>query len=153
MAIAPLSGTTTPTPVSTEAPRAERAGDSGGSTMAHVAEAVADGVSATVSLSGKALHALEEAGERVLGGAAELAAGTWHGLERAAEGAGHVGEAVAGAVAEGAGDVVGATRAAARQLGHYAAVGMHAAGDAVSDVASGTVMAASAAGKTLMSLI
>jgi hypothetical protein len=148
MAIAALASTATASTPSTESSRITQAGDSVGSTVAHVAGAVADGVSATVSFSGQALHALEQAGEVVLGGAEELAVGAWHGLQHAAAGAEQVGEAVA----DGAAEVCDVTTVAARKLGHYAAVGLHAGGEAVSDVASGAVMAASAVGKTLAAL-
>ena len=120
-----------------------------GSTLAGLAAGVAAGLSATVAFSGEALHALEQAGEFVVGGAQDLAIGAWHGLE-AAE---HAGAAVVDAVETGAKEIAGTAVAAGKLLAHYAAVGGHAAGEAVSDVASGTVMAASAAGKTILSLI
>jgi len=126
---------------------------SSGSTLAGIAEGVAAGVSATVAFSGEALHALEQAGEFVVGGAQDLVVGAWHGLEHGAQAAEHAGEAVADAVETGAKEIADAAMAAGRQLAHYAAVGAHATGEAVSDVASGTVMAASAAGKTIMALI
>jgi len=124
-------------------------GTAAGSTLAGFATGVAAGVSATVAFSGEALHALEQAGELVVGGAEDLAVGAWHGLA-AAE---HAGAAVVNAVETGAREITGTAVAAGKQLAHYAAVGAHAAGEAVSDVASGTVMAASAAGKTILSLI
>jgi len=120
-----------------------------GSTLAGFAAGLAAGVSATVAFSGEALQALEHAGEFVVGGAEDVAVGAWHGLE-AAE---HAGAAVVDAVETGAKEIAGTAVAAGRQLAHYAAVGAHATGEAVSDVASGTVMAASAAGKTILSLI
>ena len=123
------------------------------STLANMAEAAADGVGATVSFSGKALHALERVGEMVVDGAEDLAVGAWHGVEAAASGAEHVGEAVVDAIEDGVHDVVSATKTAASELGHYAAVGFHATGDAASEVASGTVMAASAVGKTLLATL
>ncbi len=138
---------------SSRSERAERTGEGVGAAAAHVAEAVVDGVSATVSFSGKALHALEEAGEFVLGGAQDLAVGAWHGLEQAAHTAEHVGEAVVDAVETGAHEIAETAVTAGKQLAHYAAVGAHATGEVVSDVASGTVMAASAAGKTIMALV
>lgn len=124
-----------------------------GSTLATLAEGVAAGVSATVAFSGEALHALEEAGEFVVGGAQDLVAGAWHGLEHGAQAATHAGEVVADAVETGALEIARTAVAAGRQLAHYAALGAHATGEAVSDVASGGVMAASAAGKTLVALI
>ena len=123
------------------------------STLTSMAEAAADGVGATVSFSGKALHALERAGEMVVDGAEDLAVGAWHGAQAVASGVEHVGEAVVGAVEDGVQDVVSATKAAASELGHYAAVGFHATGEAASEVASGTVMAASAVGKTLLATL
>ena len=153
MAIAALASTATASTAPTDSSRITQAGDSVATTVTHVAAAVADGVSATVSFSGEALHALEQAGEFVLGGAEDLAVGAWHGLQHAAAGAEQVGEAVAGAVADGASEVYDATTTAAKELGHYAAVGAHATGEAVSDVASGAVMAASAVGKTLAALV
>ncbi|MBW8758233.1 MAG: hypothetical protein JF586_11545 [Burkholderiales bacterium] len=126
---------------------------SAGSTLAGIAEGVAAGVGATVAFSGEALHALEQAGEFVVDGAADAAVGAWQGLEHGAQAVEHVGEVVAGAVETGAREIAGAAVAAGKQLAHYAAVGAHATGEAVSDVASGTVMAASAAGKTIMALV
>ena len=130
------------------------AADSGGSsTLASIAEGVAAGVSATVTFSGEALHALEQAGEFVVGGAEDLAVGAWHGFEHGAQAVEHAGEAIVDTVETGAKEIAETAAAAGRQLAHYAAVGAHATGEAVSDVASGTVMAASAAGKTIMSVI
>jgi hypothetical protein len=106
-----------------------------------------------VAFSGEALHALEQAGEFVVGGVQDLVVGAWHGLEHGAQAAEHAGEAIADAVETGAKEIAETAVAAGRQLAHYAAVGAHATGEAVSDVASGTVMAASAAGKTIMALI
>jgi hypothetical protein len=128
-----------------------RAGPS--STLSTLAEAAVDGVSATVSFSGKALHALEWAGEMAVDGAEGLALGAWHGAQALASDVEHAGEAVADAVEAGVREVVATARSAASELGHYAAVGMHATGEAVSDVASGGVMAASAVGKTVMALV
>jgi len=124
-----------------------------GSTLANIAEGVAAGVSATVSFSGEALHALEQAGELVAGGAQDLVVGAWHGLEHGAQAAEHVGEVIADAVETGAEEVARTAAAAGKQLAHYAAVGAQATAEAVSDVASGTVMAAAAAGKTIMALV
>jgi len=124
-----------------------------GPTLAGFAEGVAAGVSATVAFSGEALHALEQAGELVVGGAEDLAVGAWHGLEHGAQAVEHAGEAIVDAVETGAKEIAETAVAAGRQLAHYAAVGAHATGEAVSDVASGTVMAASAAGKTIMALV
>jgi hypothetical protein len=157
MSIAPLTtsssataSSSTRTEVSEHIGRPQpAAAASTGPTLAGFAEGVAAGVSATVAFSGEALHALAQAGEFVVGGAEDLAVGAWHGLE-AAE---HAGAAVVDAVETGAKEIAGTAVAAGRQLAHYAAVGAHATGEAVSDVASGTVMAASAAGKTILSLI
>ena len=124
-----------------------------GSTLAGFAAGLAAGVSATVAFSGEALHALEQAGEFVVGGAQDLVVGAWHGLAHGAQAAEHAGEIVADAVETGAQEIARTAVAAGRQLAHYAAVGAQATGEAVSDVASGTVMAAAAAGKTVMALI
>lgn len=126
---------------------------SANSTLTNMAEAAADGVGATVSFSGKALHALERAGEMVVDGAEDLAVGAWHGVQAAASGIEHAGEAVADAIEDGVHEVVSATQTAASELGHYAAVGFHATGEAASEVASGSVMAASAVGKTLLATL
>jgi hypothetical protein len=123
------------------------------STLGNMAEAAADGVSATVSFSGKALHALEQAGETVVDGAEDLAIGAWHAVQAAVMGVEHAGEAVVDTIEDGVHQVVSATESAAQQLGHYAAVGMHATGEAVSEIASGSVLAASAVGKTVMAAI
>jgi hypothetical protein len=144
----PSAGTSGRTELSEHAARTQAAAATStgtGSTLAGVAA----GVSATVAFSGEALQALERAGEFVVGGAEDLALGAWHGLE-AAE---HGGAAVVDAVETGANKIAGLAVAAGKQLAHYAAVGAHATGEAVSDVASGTVMAASAAGKTILSLV
>jgi len=118
-------------------------------TLDNMAQAAVDGVSATVSFSGKALHALEHAGELVVDGAEDLARDAWHGVEAAASAAGHVVDAVE----TGAHQIASTARSVATQLGHYASIGLHATGEAVSEAASGTVMAASAAGKTLMTVL
>ena len=123
------------------------------STLTDMAEAAADGVGATVSFSGKALHALEQAGETVVDGAEDLAIGAWHAVQAAVLGVEHAGAAVVDTIEDGVHQVVSATESAAQQLGHYAAVGMHATGEAVSEIASGSVLAASAVGKTVMAAI
>jgi len=123
------------------------------STLTNMAEAAADGVSATVSFSGKALHALEQAGETVVDGAEDLAIGAWHAVQAAVLGVEHAGESVVGTIETGVHDVVSATVSAAQQLGHYAAVGLQATGEAASEVASGSVLAASAVGKTVMAAV
>ena len=123
------------------------------STLTDIAAAAASGVSATVSFSDKALHALERAGELVVDGAEDLAVGAWHGIQAAASDVEHVGEAVVDAVETGARELVSTAKSAASELGHYASVGLQATGDAVSEVASGGVMAASAVGKTVMALV
>ncbi len=124
-----------------------------GSTLSSVGHAAVDGLSATVSFSGKALQTLERAGESVVEGVEAAAVGAWHVVQDTAAEIQHVGEVVVDAVEHGADDVVSATKSAAQELGHYAAVGMQTVGEGVSELASGSVMAASAAGKTLISLI
>ncbi len=124
-----------------------------GSTLSSVAGTVVDGVSATVSFSGRALHALEQAGEAVVDGVEDVAVGAWHAVQNTAAEVRHVGEVVVDAVENGVNDVVSATKSTAQELGHYAAVGMQSVGDGVSELASGTVMAAAAGGKTLMTLL
>jgi hypothetical protein len=126
---------------------------SAGSTLPSVASAAVDGVSATVSFSGKALHALEQASEAVVDGVEDVAVGAWHAAQNTAAEVSHVGTVVVDAVEDGVHDVVSATKSAAQELGHYAAVGMQAVGEGVSELASGAVMAASAGGKTLMTLL
>ena len=133
--------------------RIETSKSGANSTLTNMADAAADGVSATVSFSGKALHALEQAGETVVDGAEDLAIGAWHAVQAAVLGVEHAGEAVVDTIEDGVHDVVSATKTAASELGHYAAVGFHATGDAASEVASGTVMAASAVGKTLLATL
>jgi hypothetical protein len=86
-------------------------------------EATALGVGATVSLSGQALHALEQAGEFMVDGAEDLALGVWHGVQAAASGVELAGETVADAVEGGLHEVFKATKATAEELGHYAAIG------------------------------
>src|SRR5690349_20661323 len=102
MAIASLTSAATSnlSTASTETSRSAQASEGVGAIAARVAEAAVEGASATVSFSGQALHALEQAGEFVLDGVQELAVSAWHGLQHGAAGAEHVGEAVAGAVAE-----------------------------------------------------
>ena len=154
MSIASLSTATPSTTGNTGRTQlSERIGTAAGTTLGDMADAAVDGVSATVSFSGKALHALERAGELVVDGAEDLALGAWHGVEAVASGVEHVGEAVVDAVESGVQEVFSATKAAGQELGHYAAVGAHATGEAVSDLASGSVMAASAAGKTIAAMI
>jgi hypothetical protein len=163
MSIAPLTSTATSstagsgrTELSEHIGRADAGAttsSSSTSTLGSIAEGVVAGVSATVAFSGEALHALEQAGEFVVGGAEDLAIGAWHGLQHAAAAAEHAGEVVVDAVETGAHEIAQTAVAAGRQLAHYAEVGAHATGEAVSDVASGTVMAASAAGKTIASMI
>jgi hypothetical protein len=124
-----------------------------GATLPGAASAAVDGVSATVSFSGKALHALEQVGEAVVDGVEDAAVGAWHAAQNTAAEVGHVGAAAIDAVESGVHNVVSATKSVAQELGHYAAVGMQAVGDGVSELASGAVMAASAGGKTLMTLL
>ena len=128
--------------------RIERPAPGTSSTLTNIAEAAVDGVSATVSFSGKALHALEPAGELVVDGAEDLALGAWHGVQAAAVGRRAVGEAVDDGAQNRLHGEIRRT-----ELGHYASVGMHATGEAVSEVASGSVMAASAVGKTVLALV
>ena len=145
--------------------------DAVSTSFASLGTAASDAVGATVSFSGRALHALEHAGEAAVDGVEDVAVGAWHAVEDAATdladvaGAGwsglkaglaaleSAGAAVAGAVEEGVSGTVAATQTVARQLGHYAGVGLQATGDAVSEVASGTVMAAAAGGKALMAVL
>ena len=150
MSIAPLTTASSPSLGHPQrAELSERIEAGAGATLNQIAQATEEGVSATVSFSGKALHALEHAGEAVVDGAEELALDAWHGVRAAAAGLEHVGEAVVDGVRE----VAAATRTAACELGHYAAIGLHAAGDAASEVASGSVLAASAVGKTVMAMV
>ena len=159
MSIAPLSSnatssTSTRTELSEHIGRTSAAPESGsGITLSGIVEGVAAGVSATVAFSGEALHALEQAGELVVGGAEDLAVGAWHGLEHGAQAVEHAGEAIVDAVETGAKEIAETAVAAGRQLAHYASVGAHATGEVVSDVASGTVMAASAVGKTIAAVL
>jgi len=124
-----------------------------GTTLANIAEAAAGGVSATVSFSGMALHALEHAGEAVVDGVEDLAIGAWHAVEGAAQKIEQMGEAVVDAVETGAHEIATTAKTVGKELGHYAAVGAETVGEGVSELASGTVLAASATGKTLMALI
>ncbi len=153
MSIASLSTASSPAsghPARTElSERIETSRQGASSTLNNIADAAVDGVSATVSFSGKALHALERAGEMVVDGAEDLALGAWHGMQAAASAVEHVTDAVEA----GAHEIAATAKSAAAELGHYASVGMHATGDAVSEVASGGVMAASAVGKTVMALV
>jgi hypothetical protein len=110
--------------------------------FASVGTAASDAVSATVSFSSQALHALEHAGEVAVDGAEELAVGAWHAVEHAAT---EVADVASAAYTGG--------KTVAGQIGHYAEVGLSATGEAVSELASGTVMAASAGGKALMSIL
>ena len=166
MSITPVSSSTT----STTSSRTERSGaaEAGvAATLAGIATAAGDGVSATVSLSSKALHALEHAGEEavdavvdggrsvagatssLVDGVEDVAVGAWHAAQGAAHELEHAGEAVANAIGEGVQEVVSVGKA----LGHYAAVGLSATGEALSEVASGTVMAAAAGGKAVAAMI
>jgi hypothetical protein len=124
-----------------------------GATLTNIAEAAAGGVSATVSFSGMALHALEHAGEAVVDGVEDLAIGAWHAVQGAAQKVEQMGEAVVDAVETGAHEIATTARTVGRELGHYASVGAETVGEGVSELASGTVLAASATGKTLMALI
>jgi hypothetical protein len=151
MSIASLNSSTSLT-TSSHAARAEHAEASGSgvvATLASIASATAEGVSATVSFSGKALHALEHAGEMAVDGIEYLAVGAWHALESAE----HAGEVVADAVSDGVHEVVATARSVGKELAHYAEVGFSATGEAASEVASGTVLAAAAVGKTIAALV
>lgn len=121
-----------------------------GSTLSNEAHAVVDGVSATVSFSGEALHALEQAGDVLLDGVEHVAVGAWHAVQKTIGDMGQVGEVVVDAVEDVVHDVASTTKAAAQELGHYVEVGMQAVGEGVSELACGAVMAASAGGETLM---
>jgi hypothetical protein len=156
MSLQSLASSPTSTPVSNMATRAERPDANTsvlGSTLSTVADSAAAGLSATVSFSGKALHALEQAGEAVVEGVEDLAVGAWHGVESAARATEHAGEAVADAIGDGIHEVVADVKTAARDVGHYAAVGLETLGDATSELASGSVLAASAVGKTVMAMV
>jgi len=133
--------------------RAEAAGTGVAATLAGIATAATEGVSATVSFSGQALHALEQAGESVIQGVEDTAVGAWHALQRTASEAEHVGEEIVDAISEGAHEIVATGKTLGKELGHYAAVGLSATGEAVSEVASGTVMAAAAVGKGIAALL
>ena len=157
--------------ISARARRTSTAAEGVESTLASVGTAACDVVSATVSFSSRALHALEHAGEVAVEGVEDLAVGAWHAVEHAATevedvaeagwnglkaglcGLESAGEAVVGAVEEGASAVASGTKTVARQVGHYAEVGYNATGEALSEIASGTVMAASAGGKALMAIL
>ena len=150
MSISPFSNSTAsptvgPSARTTLSERIETASDGASSALGSIADAAADGVSATVSFSGEALRALEDAGAAVLDGAKDLATGTWHAVESAALEVEDVGSAVAGKVGAG-------VKTVAEEIGHYAEVGLKAAGAAATDIASGAVMAASAVGKSLGSI-
>jgi hypothetical protein len=114
MSLSPLNSASTARTDSGAGGRAERAEASTtgvGTTLAGVAAAVSDGVSATVSFSGEALHAFEQAGESaidalaqggssvanavgaVLGGAQDVAVGAWHAVQHAAAEVEHAAEA------------------------------------------------------------
>jgi hypothetical protein len=111
-----------------------------GTTLSGIAAAT--GVSATVSFSSKALHALEHAGEaavdavesgatQALHGVEDLAGGAWDTLKSAAVGAEHLAET-------GWDGVTSAFKSA---------------GDAASSVASSAVFVAAAGEKTLRALL
>jgi phage-related protein len=151
--------------------RANPASEGVASTLASIGTAASEAVSATVSFSSQALHALEHAGQTAVEGVEDVAVGAWHAVEHAATevanlaeagwtglkagvaGLENAGEAVAGAVEDGVSEAVSGTRTVARQIGHYADVGLQATGEAVSEIASGTVMAAAAGGKALMAIL
>ncbi len=152
--LTPASSSPSGHPARTEvSERIETSRNGSNSTLNDMAQAAVEGVSATVSFSGKALHALEHAGEMVVDGAEDLALGAWHGLQAAASAVEHAGETVVDAVEDGVHEIVSTAKSAASELGHYASVGLHATGEAVSEVASGGVMAASAVGKTVMAMV
>ena len=124
-----------------------------GSALSDIAGAVAAGVSATVSFSGKALLAAESAGGVVAHSAEELAVGAWHALHVAAIRAEHGVKAGANEFEEGAGAVVGALQIVGKEAGHYAAVALDTLGEGLSEVSTGAVMAASAGGQMLRALL
>ena len=169
-----ISTITTGTPSTASSPpsaRAESVTAGVTAALAGVAAAAGDGVSAAVSLSGKALHALAQAGETavnatVAGGRTvastatsmlseveDLAVGAWHAAQSAAHGIEHAGEAVVDAVVDGAHEAASTAESVGKALGHYAEVGLSATGDALSEVASGTVMAAAAGGKAIIAML
>ncbi len=138
----------------THAERSTAVAEAGlGATLAGIATGIENGVSATVSFSGKALHALEQAGETAMDGAEELAVGAWHAIEHGAQEVEDAGEAVGSAVATGAREIATTAWNVGKELGHYAEVGLAATGNAVSEVASGTVMAAAAGGRGLIAML
>jgi hypothetical protein len=135
----------------TERPEPAAAGI--GATLAGIATAATDGVSATVSFSEKALHALEEAGETVVDGVEDAAIGAWHALQHVATEVEHAGEAVVDTLGDGVDEIVKTARSVGNGVGHYAKVGLSATGDALCEVASGSVLAAAAVGKSIIALI
>ncbi len=120
-----------------------------GSTFSDLARAAVDGVSATVSFSGEALHALEQASDVLVDGFEDVAVGAWHTVQKATAEIGQVGQVAVDALEDVAHDVASATKSAAQELGHYVEVGMQTVGEGVSELASGAVMAASAGGQIL----
>ena len=165
------NATASPLAASTPSARSDSVLSGVGTTLAGLGTAASDGVSATVSFSGKALHALEHAGEATvdavangassIAGAAssvadevgDAAVGAWHAVQHAAHDVEQVGASIVDAVSDGVNDVTSAAKTIGRELGHYAEVGLSATGEAVSEIASGSVMAASAVGKTIIALI
>ncbi len=129
--------------------RPEPAGTGVGATLAGIATAASDGVSATVSFSAQALHALEHAGEStldaladgassvagaagaVLGGAEDLAVGAWHAIRHAAVEVEHLAESGWDELKNGLASVESAGEAVA-----------DAVSDGVGDVVSATKTAA-----------
>jgi len=124
-----------------------------GATLSDIASAVAEGVSATVTFSGKALQAAESAGGLVARSAEDLAVGAWHALHVAAVRAECGVKAGADEIEQGAGEVLGTLKVVGKEAGHYAAVALDTLGEGLSDVSTGAVMAASAGGQILRAWI
>lgn len=159
------------TPKSVPPNRAEPVTCGVATALAGAAAAASDGVSATVSLSGRALLALQQAGSTavdatvaggktvvstatsLVGEVEDIAVGAWHTAQSAAHGIEHAGEAVVDAIVDGAQEVVSTAETVGKALGHYADVGLTATGDALSEVASGALMVAAAGGKAIGAML
>ncbi len=160
MSISTITTSTPSTASSAPSARAESVTAGVTAALAGVAAAASDGVSATVSLSGRALHALQQAGETAVNATvagsktvASAATGVASEVEDLAVGAWHAGEAAVDAMVDGAHEVVSTVESVGKALGHYAEVGLSATGEALSEVASGTVMAAAAGGKAIVAML
>jgi hypothetical protein len=131
-----------------------------GATFVGIADAAADGVSATVSFSGKALHALAQAGEAAVesvedgaSGAGKAAGALLHGAEYLAVGAWHAVKNAAvdvEKVAEEGWDDLSAGIAGVGKLGESA---LESVGNGVSSAASAAVFVAAAGEKTLRTFL